>query len=340
QDRDAKGRPIFEDHLAYPTSPGQFRLFKKVEDYISNIYYDTTIVPMGGEIKWQKNKWVFQNKNGQWRTLPQTLASDLSLPEAQRKYTFYDAVANPSGEVESVKWGNHPFGKYAMQTTVDGKNAFPELIHSSGDLMMEERQLVNDLIKLLSAPYDNFDECVKNNSNFDLYKACYDFVANPTRQGLLQMKEAANYRLYYGLPLSSAEVKAVPADAIIADKILRNKTNLTPDEIKIAVEEDIAYWRGGKLKVNMEKVLGISFDTYQYVVTIQKFAHHYEVLKNNWNNLNNLRWALLKDFNNFVIKDEALFSSVLRELMLRRIRLERLTQQTGIEVLTLEIRAR
>ncbi|MBU0686727.1 MAG: L,D-transpeptidase [Candidatus Margulisbacteria bacterium] len=332
QGRDKDGKPIFEEHLAYPTSTGNFKVFRKVKDYVSNIYHDQTVVPMGGEIKKEDGAWVYQNKKGEWVKIPKVLQGDLSHPPEEREYTYYDPVSNASGEVESVRWGSHPFGTYSIQTTKDDRTPFPELIHSSGDLMMEERQLINDLIKVLSAPHDELDACINYSQNFELYKTCYDFVKDPYREDLIQVKERASYKLYFGLSLTSLEVQSLPEDVIIADKIIR-KQKLSEDEIRTLINEGIAYRRSGNLKINMEKVLGLQFDTYQYVVTIQKYAHHYETLQKHWKELTDLRRALLKDFNNFVIKDPLLLHNFTRELMLERTRLEKLNQQKALEIL-------
>jgi hypothetical protein len=331
QGRDKNGKPIFEDHLAYPTSPGTYYVFKKVEDYVSQIYRDTTVIPMGGIIKNEKDKWIFQNKKGKWRSIPKALQRDLDSPPDQRGYTYYDSVMNSSGEAVAVRWGSHPFGKYALQTTVNKRSPFPELIHSSGDLMMEERQLINDIIKILSAPYDDLEECVKSSSNFDLYKTCYDFVKDPSRD-LVQARERGAYKLYFGLPLTSTEVSALPLDVIAANKVLKNK-KLGKDEINVLVDAGAARLRRGKLKFNTQKILGLQFDTYQYVVTIQKFAHHYGTLKKHWKELTALRRALLRDFNDFVLKDTALFHNFVRELMLERAGLEKLSQDKALGIL-------
>jgi hypothetical protein len=332
QDRDAKGRPIFEGHLAYPTTPGDYYIFKRTENYVSNLYYDQTIVPMGGLIKQQKGKWIFQNKNGNWKELPPALIYDLKQPIEKQAYTYYDQIKNSSGEVVAMKWGSHPFGLLALQTSVDRRTAWPELIHSSGDLMMEERQLVNDLIRILTAPSDDLDQCLPFSQNFDLYKICADFVANPDRTDLIQPKERAAYRLHFGLPLTASEEALLPPDVLIADKIVHKKP-LTEAENQVLINEGIAYRRSGNLKINMEKILGLKNDTYQYVVTIQKYAHHYETLKRRWPELSALRLALLKDFNNFVLKDQDLFQNFMRELMLKRNNLEEITQPEAIQLL-------
>lgn len=330
--RDEKGRPVFEGNPAYSTTPGNYFVFRKEENYVSNLYYDLTIIPMGGVIKPSEGKWVFEDKWGKWRSLPKAVQNDLSLPEGKRDFTYYGRVQDASGEVVELKWGSHPFGRYALQTTVNHKTAWPELIHSSGDLMMEERQLINDLIKILTAPYDDFEECVTANPNFDLYRACGEFMGDPNREDLILPRERAGYRLHYNLPLTSEEAALLPPDVIIAAKI-KAKESLTKEEEKILIDAGIAYRKKGKLAVNQGKVRGLQFDTYQYVVTIQKYARHYDTLKKRWGELSSLRAALLKDFNAFVLKDQVLFQNFMRELMLRRTRLERLSQQSALELL-------
>ena len=334
QARTEDGKPIFESHLAYPTSPGDYYIFAKVENYVSNIYRDQTLIPMGGLIKWhdKKKKWIFQDKNGNWKDITPAVREDLKRPPAQREYTYFDTVKNASGEVISMRWGSHPFGRYALQTTVNRKTPWPELIHSSGDLIMEERQLVNDLIKVLTAPHDELDACVKYSRNFELYKTCYDFTKEPHRTDLIQAEERAAYKLYFGMQLSSIEAKALHPDVIIANKLLRGK-KLNESEVKVLLKEGIAYRRSGELKIDMQKVMGLQFDTYQYVVTIQKYAHHYGTLKKYWKGLSGIRRALLKDFNTFVIKDPQLFHNFMRELMLKRNRLERLSQKNALGIL-------
>ncbi|KPJ68327.1 hypothetical protein AMJ44_06650, partial [candidate division WOR-1 bacterium DG_54_3] len=340
QGRDKDGNPMFESHLAYPTTPGDFYVFKKVEDYVSNIYHDQTIIPMEGMIKWhpEKKKWIFRDKKGNWKDIPPAVAADLKQPMEEREYTYYDTVRNSSGEVISMKWGSHPFGQYSLLTTLNQKTDWPELIHSSGDLIMEERQLVNDLIKVLTAPHDKLEGCVKYSQNFDLYRICWEFVNAPDRTDLIQPRERAAYRLYYGLPLTTPEAALLAKDVVIANKVLRQK-ELTNEEIKVLIKEGIAYKRSGKLKINMEKILGLQFDTYQYVVTIQKYANHYGTLKKHWEQLSGIRRALLEDFNTFVVKDVNLFHNFMRELMLKRNRLEKLSQENALQILNGMIKA-
>ncbi|MEA3493182.1 MAG: hypothetical protein U9R38_02215, partial [Candidatus Margulisiibacteriota bacterium] len=326
------GKPIFEQHLAYPTSPGDYFIFKKHDNYVSNIYHDQTLVPMGGVISREGESWIFRDNQGKWRDVTKAIAIDLKSPPDEREYTYYDVTKNPSGEVVQMKWGSQPFGRFALQTTKDWKVAWPELIHSSGDLIMEERQLTNDLIKVLTAPHDELNDCVKYSQNFDLYRICYEFVQNPKRTDLIQPKERSAYRLYHKLPLTEDELALLPKDTVIANKVLNNQ-KLSNAEIKVLVDEGIAYKRRGKLRINMQKIMGLQFDTYQYVVTIQKYAHHYKILKRHWKELSGIRRALLIDFNTFVIKDTQLFHNFMRELMLKRNDLEKLSQPGALELL-------
>ncbi|MFA5113889.1 MAG: L,D-transpeptidase [Candidatus Margulisiibacteriota bacterium] len=310
--RDAKGRPVFEAALAYPTSPGRFRILKRTTNYVSNLYRDTTIIPMGGEIVSRGDHWSFQDSTGQWRDLPASVADDLNKPSEARQYTFYDPAVNASGEVASVKWGSHPFGKYALITTKDGRTAWPELIHSSGDLIMEERQLINDLIYVLAAPHDALDDCLDNSPNFGLYKDCYDFVSGVNSGEVLGDRERAAYKLHYGLPRTASEEATLPPDTVAAYRSNRG---------------------GLKMKLDQRKIDGLVYDNYMYVVTVEKYAHHYATLRRYWQELSGLRLAMLRDFNDFVVKDPVIFHSFMRELMLARTRLERLSQENAIRQL-------
>jgi hypothetical protein len=309
---DAKGRPVFEGALAYPTSPGRFRIFQRTTNYVSNLYRDTTIIPMGAEIVSRGDRWSFQDSTGKWRDLPAAVADDLDKPAEARAYTFYDQVVNASGEVTSVKWGSNPFGKYALITTKDGRTAWPELIHSSGDLIMEERQLINDLIYVLAAPRDALDDCLDNSPNFALYKDCSDFVSGVNSGEVLGNRERAAYKLHYDLPRTASEEATLPADTLAAYRSNRG---------------------GPKMKLDQRKIDGLIYDNYMYVVTLEKYAHHYATLQRYWKELSGLRVAMLQDFNDFVVKDPAVFHSFLRELMLARTRLERLSQENAVRQL-------
>jgi len=288
---------------------------------------------MGGLIFKENGKWLFIDESGKKKPLPDSIARDLSSKDKNYAYKYYDVVENSSKEVERARWGDHPFGKYAIQTTSNKKTPSPELIHSSGTLIMEERQIISDIIKVLSAPFDDIEDCVSFSENFDLYKTCYDFIKDPNnRSDLLSQFDSASYKLYYSIPLTSLEASLLKEDSLIAEKVLRGES-LSLQDKKILLKENIAVSKNGKFSVNRQKILGIHYDTYRYVVAIEKNAHHYEVLKNNWESLSKLRRAMLEDFNNFAIKDPEVFYSFVKELMLMRDDLKRISRKEVLEIL-------
>ena len=91
--------------------------------------------------------------------------------------------------------------------------------------------------------------------------------------------------------------------------------------------------RQGVFRIDQPKLAGLDFDIHQYVVTIEKYAHHYKTLKQYWGGLTGLRQAMLADFNNFVLKDPVLFNDFMRELMLARTRLDRLDRAGAARLL-------
>lgn len=331
--RDDKGRPIFEETMAYPTTPGNFFIFKKTKDYVSSLYRDTTIIPQGGLIKFDGKRWTFINSKGKWVPAPAVINSDLNSPPAERAFTYYGGRKDANGKVTAVRWGSHPFGIYVIMNSRDKIYPTPELIHSSGDLILEQRTLVRDLIRILSAPEDKLEDCLDRSRNFQLFKACYDFIQNPTGSDLLEDKEEAAYKLCLGLPLASQEAALLYPDMIVAEKVLNNKGPLSKDEEQLLVRNGLAKNNGGSIKIDLPKIAGVHFDTYQYVVAINKNAHHYEILKENWKDLSELRSSLLKDFKRFIIKDPEIFNSFTRELMMDRIGLKRLDQPSSLQLL-------
>lgn len=327
QERDKKGKPVFENETAYPTTPGIFYIFKKVDNYLSTIYYDLTVMPQDSIIKKEKDDWFFVNASGTMEKVPKSVKDDLNLPPDKRQFTYYDRVRDEKGGLVSAKWGDNPFGKYPIITSKNMKTQTPELVHTSGDLMMESRLLTSDLIRVLSAPQDKFEECIKYSKKFDLYSACFEFIADPRNEYLLNDLERGSYKLYKNIALSSAEVSAIPKDVFIAYKIVTGSEKLTKDEIAVLINERIAYYKGKTLIIDMEKIYGILYDIYQYVVAIHKNANIYGTLQKNWDGLSNLRKAMFFDFKTFIIKDPNIFYDFTRELTLKRVNMEKLSQK-------------
>lgn len=334
QSRDKNGKPIFAKDIAYPSQPGRYYILKKLDNYVSNLYHDTTIIPQGAIIKLFGDKWFFQDAKGSWEVLPALLAKDIMLPANKQSFAYYEKIKSGTSEsFTQARFGSNPFGKYPMTISTDKKNRSAQLIHTSGDLIMEQRMLIYELIKVLSAPFDSFEDCITYSDNFGAYDACFNFINNPAKEDLLEPIESGNYKVHFNLPLTTKEVSAVPKDVVIANKLFKTKEALTKQEIVLLIKEGLASRRGTKVTYNIEKLNGVLFDSYQYVVMIRKNANIYSTLKANWEALSPLRQALLKDFKQFIIQNPDILYEFTREMILERTNLKRLSQKEAYGLL-------
>ena len=89
------------------------------------------------------------------------------------------------------------------------------------------------------------------------------------------------------------------------------------------------YWHADNIFI----YYGIYYDIYQYVVAIQKNAHIYAALKDRWRELSGLRRALITDFKKFIIKDPEIFQEFTRDLILKRVDLQKLDQKEAYRLL-------
>ncbi|MFA4843981.1 MAG: hypothetical protein WC632_03410 [Candidatus Margulisiibacteriota bacterium] len=333
QGRDKQGRPLFEKEIAYPSPPGTFYVLKKLTNYVSNLYYDTTIVPQGAQLKRAGDKWVFQDENGRWRNAPDVIQDDLNASLEKRAYEYYDLARDGSGRLLRAKWGSNTFGKYQLLLSADQRTPSPELVHTTGDLMMEQRRLIGNLIKVMTATRESFDDCVKASGSFDLYTTCYQFIQNPNRTDLIEPLESGCYKLYLELPLNDDEKAALPPEIFACYKVDKGQAALTAEETDLLTKEGLAKWQGGKLQIDEAKVYGVLYDLYQYVVAIRKNANIYSTFKDHWGELSELRQALLQDFNKFMIKDPVVLREFIRELILERAELKKLTRSEAYQTL-------
>ena len=332
QGRDSQGKPIFETDIAYPTSAATFYVFKKLVNYVSNLYHDTTVIPQNALMKKTGDKWAFKDLDGRWEPVPDSVAADLNAPAERQLYSYFGTETDESGALVGANWGSNEFGRYPIQLSRDKRTPAPELAHTSGDLMMEQRGLIRDLIKVLAAPKDKFEDCIKYSSNFDLYLACYNFLQSPDTPDLIEPLGSASYKLNRHLPLTEAETAAIPQDVFVAYKVV-GKVPLNQEESNLLVSEGIARWQGSELKIDRLKIDGLIYDVYEYVISIKKNANIYSTLKSRWAELAPLRQAFLHDLNKFKISDPDVFQSYVRELILKRTELERLTQDDAYQVL-------
>ncbi|HVN67768.1 MAG TPA: hypothetical protein VMT55_05280, partial [Candidatus Sulfotelmatobacter sp.] len=145
--------------------------------------------------------------------------------------------------------------------------------------------------------------------------------------------ESGSYKMDLGLPLNDDETAALPADIFACYKVYKGKEPLTKEESALLVNEGLAKWQGTNLKVDDAKVYGVLYDLYQYVVSIQKNANIYSTLKAHWRDLSAIRQAFLQDFHKLMIKDPVVFTEFVRELMVERAELKKLTQQGAYQTL-------
>lgn len=333
QGRDSRGYPRFDKDIAYPTPPGSFAVLKKVDNYVSNLYYDTTVVPQGAQLRKQGDKWLYQKENGSWGDVPDVVNDDLNSSRRDRTYDYYDLGRDDGGKLVRAKWGSNTFGRYPLLLTKDGRTMAPELVHTTGDLMMEQRRLVGDLIKVMSSTLEGFDAAVNASRNFDLYTTCWQFLQNPQRTDLLEPIESGSYKLYMGITLNDDEKAAMPADIFACFKLYKGQEPLTKEESDLLVREGLARWQGSKLVPDEAKVYGVLYDLYQYVVSIEKNANIYSTLRDNWRELASIRRALIRDLARLRIKDPEVFAELMRELIADRAQMQKLTQQDAYRIL-------
>jgi hypothetical protein len=332
QSRDRQWWPIFEEDTAYPTSAATFYVFKKLVNYVSGIYHDTTIIPQDSQMKKEGGKWSFLNADGNWAGVSDVVAADLNAPADKQLYLYYNVATDESGSVVKARWGSNEFGKYPIQLSRDRKTSASELAHTSGDLMMEQRQMVRELVKVLAAPKDTFDDCVRYSKNFELDFACYNFLQSPDTPGLIEPLGSAAYKLDNQRPLTAAETAAIPPDVFVAYKVA-GKSELTTEESDLLVSEGIAKWQGTELKIDRLKTQGLIYDIHEYVISIRKNANIYSTLKAHWADLAPLRQALLDDLDKFKISDPVVFHAYVQRLILKRMDLARLTQDDAYQEL-------
>ena len=77
----------------------------------------------------------------------------------------------------------------------------------------------------------------------------------------------------------------------------------------------------------MKKIYGLQFDAYLNVVLIKKYANLSAVLRENWDDLSELRRIIASDMKSLSILDPVLYRRFAVELIMKRIGLKKLTQE-------------
>ncbi|MFA4905177.1 MAG: hypothetical protein WC645_01595 [Candidatus Margulisiibacteriota bacterium] len=324
QRRDERGYPVFDDNLAGPTPTGSLYVFKKVDNYVSDLYREQTTIPMGAVISNLNGEWMFEISKGEWKPVPAGVAKDLQLPVKDRQYVYYEILKDAQGQITQARWASNTFGAYPVLLSRDMRSQAPELIHTTCDLMVDQYSMFSIMINILSKPYDSFDKCVAATYNISDIKGYFNFDRDPSSGGI-DKEQSAYYKVYFDLPLLPEESSLLPKDVFIANQIVKKQGTLDSSEEELLVSEGIAARKNGTTVIDMEKIYGLQFYTYQNVVMIKKYANLYSSLRDNWDDLSALRDIIVRDMRNLSIVDPVLYRRFAVELMLKRVAFKRLT---------------
>ncbi|MEA3494133.1 MAG: L,D-transpeptidase, partial [Candidatus Margulisiibacteriota bacterium] len=170
-----KGRPVGWDFmLSTPTDPGEYKVLRVTDHYLSSAYYKNTIVPFGAWIKKVRGAWSYQ-KNGKWYKLPDNVVADLARKDEDRFYNYYDLHVDQKGRITAARYAGHDFGKYVLLWTKDGNTHYPEMGYAAGELLYEQIVLIKDMVHLLTVPSsDDLDSVISQNVNLKYYKELAD----------------------------------------------------------------------------------------------------------------------------------------------------------------------
>lgn len=273
-----KGGPLGRDFMtATPTDPGRYSILGKTDFYRSPTYPQMTAMPFGAYLKNDRGAWYYK-KNGRFFRAPAFIQEDLGRNDEDREYNYYDIEINNKGDIVSARWGGHDFGKYVVTWTGDGRSKYPEIGYCSGQLLFEQHNLVSQIADILTMPgTDDLDELVRKNAAFSSYNDAFDFVSSSGASGHLIPEEAAFYRLFHGIPLTSQDRKTLDPRLADAYRIFKSG-NLPKDRQK------------------RQDVLSLYNYLRVYNETIKKNALWYSMLKRDWGIWGNLRRKLTEDF--------------------------------------------
>lgn len=330
QYRDDLGYPVFDKNLAFPTPAGKFFIFRKYVNYVSSAYKDQTTIPMSAEIRKIKGKWMFEDGRDNWKSVPASVAADIEKGEKDRVYDYYDIIKDQGGNIVQARWASNTFGVYPIALSKDMRTMAPELVHTTCDLILDQYKAFAALLDIMSVGSDSFDECVASSDSFSNYKACFDFIDHGDSWGL-DPSESGSYKIFNNMPLSPEESASLPKDVVIAHKVLAGKEKLTKDEEDLLVNEGIAQRSGGSVRISMEKIRGLEFYTYQYVVMIKKCANLYTAVRDNWDDLTSLRTYIVNDMQDLQIDDRVVYRRFGVDLMLRRVMLMKISLDDALD---------
>jgi hypothetical protein len=235
------------------------------------------------------NTWQYYQDNT-WNPLPVEIINDIVKKQINHELIYYDIKTTYNGNILSAKWGGHPFGKHSLMLMNAKGIVTSILIHTNGELILEEKELLHYLAEIITQPANSsWDDYLQKNTHLAQMKTISDFVNQPTNTNYQATKSSAFYKLAKNIPLTPTEKNLIPEFYYIAAK---NYNNILKKEPIYLSQEDIDTLKKYNIvfdKYIKNSLFGIFTDVKTYEVSMDKAARWYTSLNNAWNNLTTLR---------------------------------------------------
>lgn len=282
------GPIVWDPWPVTPTDPGNFSVLGTTDHYISPTYRDTTLLPFGAWIMKRNGSWYYQYDD-LWKALPDYIVRDITAPEDERKYEYFDVNRNGCGSIEAARWGSHDFGRNVLQWTRDGRNHRPEMAYSCGSIMLDQVSLVKSLAYLLTADGpDDFEKLVSGSKRLSFYRDMHKFI----KTGIVPELNGGNprayayFRLYNKWPMSESD------RAMMDDRLV--------NALKAYRERKLPLRRRDR-----EETIGLYYYLKLNSKVIMNYANWYSKLKEDWPLWAVLRSAIRSDLDSMgVPRDE------------------------------------
>lgn len=289
-----KNTLVFDRNQATPTPEGTFRIARKTDFFYAPLYPYTSRLKQGTEIEKRNGTYYYlDHRNNSWQVLPEELLQDIQKSKGDQELTFYDIEVDEKNQITKAKWGGHPFGTYAMLLKDKNHRITSILIHTNGELILEQKELLYYLSEMLSVRRsESWDDFVNSNKALLGMKIITDFTNNPNSDDYEANESLAFYKLANNIPLKDKEKELIAPFYFPAQKNIDNIINGKPLSLSPADKEVLNQY-GYNKNINLSQFLyGIHEDIMNYDVSIKKSAHWYNSLKKSWEKLTPLKAEL------------------------------------------------
>lgn len=309
----------FDKNLASPTPDGPYKICKKTDYFYAALYPEASLIEQDTQVAFQDNSWRYWNdKKQHWEELPKAMAKDLERPDDQYTMLWYDLKKNKDNKVYAAKWGGHPFGKHAMLLMDDTNTITSYLIHTNGQLLLEEQELLYYLTEILaSSPQVSWAQFVAGHYALGQMKDIADFVKDPINTEFTPNQDTSIYKFANQIPLSYEEKALIPDVYHISQKFVdsRGAYIFSANEKK-----QLNQWGMTQDKNLGYKLYGIYYDMTELDSNFKKTALWYTALANNWTDLSALRNQFDRYFSLYDIASPGDRGKIIYNLLLTRLR--------------------